>query len=316
MSGAGQSNIHRHLDEAFAGLAMTPELQDLKEEIRSNLSARVDELRQSGATDDEAAATAITELGDIGELIRQESAGEVAEPVSPGVAQVRDYARNRVRPNSGFVTGAVLLSVLAVASLLLFVMVLGPSGNPGMAVLSGLVLAVSVGVTVCWSLRQETSHNYPVPLRRALSYGAAAAAGVVGLALCALVTTAGTGMLAAGVFVVLGSVVGFIRLGISQTNRRKPWVREVQRGMEGQDRFSQDPAAAARFGMYVGALWIAALAVFAVLTFTVGIAWSWLAILAALAATMVILARMLFPAGGADTATGPAAPRKHGPAPN
>ena len=36
---ADNSNIHRLLDEAFLGVAVTPELQDLKEELRGNLSA-------------------------------------------------------------------------------------------------------------------------------------------------------------------------------------------------------------------------------------------------------------------------------------
>ncbi|NVM94934.1 permease prefix domain 1-containing protein [Arthrobacter wenxiniae] len=305
MSAADCSNIHRHLDEAFAGRAMTPELQGLKEEIRSNLAARVDELRGNGAAEEEAAATAIAALGDIGQIIRQESPGEADEPASLGVAQAPEYARSRVRRSSGFAIGTVLVSVAAVAAMLLFVMVLGPYGNPGLAVLSALVAAMSTGTIVAWSLRQETSQNFPVPPRRAVSYGLAAAAAVVGLALCTLVTMAGPGLLAAGVFVVLGSVVGFIRLGVSQTNRRKPWVREAQRGREGRGGSSRDPAAAARFGMHVGALWVAALAVFAVLSFTVGLAWSWLAILAALAATVVILARMLFPNGApAETPAG------------
>lgn len=303
MSAADYSNIHRHLDEAFAGRAMTPELQDLKEEIRSNLAARVEELRGNGAPEEEAVATAIAALGDIGQIIRQESPGEADEPASLGVAQAPEYARSRVRRS--FAIGTVLVSVAAVAAMLLFVMVLGPYGNPGLAVLSALVAAMSTGTIVAWSLRQETSQNFPVPPRRAVSYGLAAAAAVVGLALCTLVTTAGPGLLAAGVFVVLGSVVGFIRLGVSQTNRRKPWVREAQRGREGRGGSSRDPAAAARFGMHVGALWVAALAVFAVLSFTVGLAWSWLAILAALAATVVILARMLFPNGApAETPAG------------
>ena len=42
------SDIHRLLDEAFAGVTMTPELQDLKEELRGNLPSRVDELQKSG----------------------------------------------------------------------------------------------------------------------------------------------------------------------------------------------------------------------------------------------------------------------------
>jgi hypothetical protein len=38
------TDIHRLLDEAFAGIEMTPAAQDLKEEIRANLAAQVDEL--------------------------------------------------------------------------------------------------------------------------------------------------------------------------------------------------------------------------------------------------------------------------------
>ena len=41
MNAIDNPNIHRYLDEAFAGIAMTPEIQDLKEEIRGNLAARV-----------------------------------------------------------------------------------------------------------------------------------------------------------------------------------------------------------------------------------------------------------------------------------
>ena len=33
-------DLHRLLDEAFAGIEVTPEIQDLKEEIRGNLLAR------------------------------------------------------------------------------------------------------------------------------------------------------------------------------------------------------------------------------------------------------------------------------------
>lgn len=310
MSGAGHSNIHRYLDEAFAGVAMTAELQDLKEEIRSNLLARVAELKVAGVPEGEAVATAVAELGDLGELIGQDTAGVAGDPASPAVVQAREYSRNRVKPRSGFVIGIVLLSVVALAALLLFVLVVGTSGGAATAVLAGFSLAVSAGAVVMWSLRQETSQNFPVPPRSALSYGAATAAAVVGLALCSLVGAAGTGVLAAGIFVVLGSVVGFIKLGISQTNRKKPWVRAVQRDFEGQDRFSQDPASAARFGIYTGVIWIVAFALFVVLSFTVGIAWSWLALLAALAATLVVLARMLFPANAHAAQKGNGAPNR------
>ena len=38
-TGGGALEVHRVLDEALAGTAMTPERQDLKEEIRANLVA-------------------------------------------------------------------------------------------------------------------------------------------------------------------------------------------------------------------------------------------------------------------------------------
>ena len=57
--------IHRLLDEAFAGVDMTVERQDLKEEMRANLLVRVAELEDTGLSADEAARRAIAELGDI-----------------------------------------------------------------------------------------------------------------------------------------------------------------------------------------------------------------------------------------------------------
>ena len=51
--------IHRLLDEAFAGVEMTAEVQDLKEEMRGNLGVRVSELERQGAPGDQAARRAI-----------------------------------------------------------------------------------------------------------------------------------------------------------------------------------------------------------------------------------------------------------------
>ena len=63
------TDIHRLLDEAFAGVEMTPDAQDLKEEVRANLVARVDELEASGRSSSDAARQAIAELGDVRELL-------------------------------------------------------------------------------------------------------------------------------------------------------------------------------------------------------------------------------------------------------
>ena len=52
------TDIHRLLDEAFQGVDMTPDAQDLKEEVRANLVARTAELEASGAAPADAARQA------------------------------------------------------------------------------------------------------------------------------------------------------------------------------------------------------------------------------------------------------------------
>ncbi|GAB3328488.1 hypothetical protein RMN56_29110 [Micromonospora halotolerans] len=84
-------------------------------------------------------------------------------------------------------------------------------------------------------------------------------------------------------------------LGVTQTNRHKPRVLQQHASHhEVGDRFTNDAAAAARFGLYTLTLWLIAIAALAVLGFTVGWAWSWLALVGGFTAMMLVLARMLF----------------------
>lgn len=309
MSSAEHTNIHRLLDQAFDGAAMNPELADLKEEIRSNLLMRIAELGEQGLSPEEASRRAFEELGDLHGIIAEFADADhggpsvlttpvvVLDPAAAAAGHLAAAALNKVTPRPGFVLGILLLTVAGLASLVFLVLAVGGGGAAGPAVLAALAVAVAAGIGTAWSLRQETSQNHPLPRRRALGYGASAAAAVVGLALCALAPGVGAGMLGAGIFVVLGSTVGFIWLGMSQTNRKKAWVRSVERDYLAQDRFTQDPVAAARFGIYTAVIWIVAFALFAGLSLTVGFAWSWLALLAGLAVFLLVLARMLFPAG-------------------
>jgi hypothetical protein len=109
--------------------------------------------------------------------------------------------------------------------------------------------------------------------------------------------------LVVGGLAVVVSIVGFTYLGATQTNRHKPWVVRLHTAqLEAGDRFTQDPAAAARFGLYTVTIWLIALAAFAVLSATVGWAWSWLALLAGVVAMMITLARTLFAPSIVDNA--------------
>lgn len=289
MNAAENTSIHRHLDEAFAGVAMTAETQDLKEELRGNLEARVQELQIGGLDPSTAAKKAVKELGDIRALI-----SELA-PSREGNRVEQLVAANRVRPKPGFVVAALLLSLVlagAIATLVLSVL-----GLLDLGYLSVAVTALSVGALTDLSLRQETSQHYRAPSARAAAFGVTALVGALGLGLAALfVGGAPVATLVVGVVLAVASIAAFSWLGVTQTNRTKPWVFELNRSYEVGDRFAQDPAAAARFGIYTVVIWVLSLAVFVALTIAVGFAWSWLALVVGLAVFMLTLTRMLFPA--------------------
>jgi hypothetical protein len=317
MSTADYSNIHRYLDEAFAGITMTPEIQDLKEEIRGNLAARVNELVESGVDANTAASRAIDELGDIGELVAEldggpddmVDSGADGAPTRPALTRPAGlpaatshadaYAVYRVRPKPAFVVTVVIASVVTAGALALATLAAtGVLPLPiGVIILLSGIAATGVALIVGDSLAHETTTNHPVPTNRAAAYFLASLLTVFGLEIGALVAL-GTLPVWTVVFAALGVVAGivlFAFLGATQTNRKKQWVREAARQYQMDDRFTQDPVAAARFGIYTVVIWVLAFAAFIVLSITVGFAWSWLALLVGFAGFMFLLARMLFP---------------------
>ncbi|WP_426518621.1 permease prefix domain 1-containing protein [Diaminobutyricibacter sp. McL0618] len=294
-------DIHRLLDEAFSGIEMTPEAQDLKEEVRANLMARVADLEATGTSSADAAHQAIDELGDVHELVG-ESIGDAepaagARPASGWSTQSAAFRMARVRPKPAFVVRVVVASIVATAALLLAG--LGAAGV--LALPAGVtILLLGIGATaVAWivgdSLVQETTSNHPMPSGRASGYALASFLTVYGLGFGGLVALQvlplwGIAFAAVG---LVGGIVLFAFLGATQTNRHKAWVRQAQREWP-QSRFEEEPESAARFGIYTAVIWLVAFAVFIVLSFTIGWVWSWLALLGGFVVMMLVLAQMLF----------------------
>ncbi|WP_439592712.1 permease prefix domain 1-containing protein [Microbacterium sp.] len=288
------TDIHRLLDEAFAGVEMTPDAQDLKEEVRANLVSRTAELEASGRTPSDAARIAVAELGDVRELL-----GEIpdAAPRAPAGDYAAQLQRHHVRPRVGFVVRAVVWSLAAVVGIALGVLgatgvlpvVVGPViGFFGMA-------ATALGLLVGDSLHQETSTNHPMPENRAGGFAGATFLAAYGLFFGFLVAV-GALPIWCIVFAALGviaAIVLFAFLGASQTNRHKAWVRQA-RAHEPVNRFEREPETAARFGIYSAVIWLVTFAVIAVLIFTVGWWWAPLAFAGGFAVMMLVLARMLF----------------------
>ncbi|MFC8598998.1 permease prefix domain 1-containing protein [Isoptericola sp. NPDC057191] len=299
------TTVHRLLDDAFAGVEPSPEVQDLKEEIRANLEARAAELQAGGVTPDDAARRAFDELGDVRALVADAQADVAAQtggaPRTPMQEAFAVAQQQRVRPKPRFVLGVVLASLVFVALVAVAVLAaLDVVALPAVVVAAFLLTASSAaGFVVGSSLSQETTTNHPMPSRRAGGYYLATGLTVFALLLAAFVPlgvfASWVYVVAAGLFVVGG--VLFTMLGVTQTNRKKAWVRDVARAhVSGHhyDRFEHDPVAAARFGVYTVVIWLVAFVVFVVLGITVGWAWSWLTFVVALAVMMLVLARMLF----------------------
>lgn len=299
--GGGSLEIHRLLDEAFAGIEMTPARQDVKEEIRANLVARMAELSDQGLGPAAAARRAIDDLGDLRDLV------EETEPVTgaaTAAAQGRatrtgpwPQAGQRVRPRPAFVLRTVGLSAVCLAGLA----VLGLSATVLDLALAARLAAVAAvalaaGGLTADALRQETTGNYPMPTVRAAGYAAALALALAGLGLAwQYVPQRAVGWPIAGAGAGLGAALLFAYLAATQTNRRKAWLLHWSAAQAGGgDRFSEDPAAAARFGIYTLVIWLVTSAAFVAVTLTLGWTWSWLAVVAGLAAMMITLARMLF----------------------
>jgi hypothetical protein len=288
------TDIHRLLDDAFAGVEMTPDAQDLKEEIRANLLSRVAELEASGIDPADAARRAIAELGDVGDLLGEPDAAPAA-PVHDDYTALA--LRHRVRPKPGFVVRVVIWSVLVVVGLVLAT--LGAAGalplplGPVIALLG--VASTGLGLLVGDSLAQETSTNHPMPAARAGSYAGATFLATYGLGFVGLIAL-GTLPMWCVVFAALGviaAIILFAFLGASQTNRHKAWTRDARASLP-PDRFTQEPETAARFGIYTAVIWLVTFGVIVLLVFTVGWWWTPVAFLGGLAVMMVVLARMLF----------------------
>jgi len=294
---ADHSDIHRLLDEAFAGVGMTPELQDLKEELRGNLASRSAELQAKGMDAAKAARTAVAELGDIPQLIASVG-GDAGSPLSPGAAAAEAARLHRVRPKSGFVVRASVLSVaiLALGFHVVLDLVQQRTASTLDAQLWSVGFAVLIAALVTDSLHQETAQHYPMPLPRSIRWGAASGFLAAGVAYGSFFFWHGAplALLAAAIILTLAGVMAMIALGVTQTNRLKPWVLAQNRQYEIEDRFSKDPIAAARFGLYTVIIWIVAITLFVVLSIAVGFIWSWLALVAGLVVFFLVLSRMLF----------------------
>src|ERR1700761_7432952 len=223
------TNIHRYLDDAFADIPRTPETADLKEELRGNLQSRAAEFEAKGSSPEGAVARAIKELGPIADLV--ESMGAEEKSTNAGDTAARLLTLNRVKQSPFYIVRTVVLALLLAAGLAL--VILGAlhvlhwsiAAQVAVAVLDGAFVGILTGD----ALSHETTQHYPTSPARAAGFGLAAFVGLTGLDLVALFLgdLGTTWLLVTGCALALISLITFIALGVTQTNRTKPWVKDL-----------------------------------------------------------------------------------------
>lgn len=282
-------DTRKYIDSLFSDYEETSALIDFKEELKSFLDERIKALVKSGMDEKDAFEKATNELGDMSAVADEISRKKKQEILAEMYMKTRHYMPTWrivlyilcgtvfgfgviVAALSGFFTGVINASL---GSLLVF----------GVVPILGFLF---LGLT------QETAVHEPMDWKRALLYVIAAGVflfGVIVFIITYFEDSAGLPYAIATLipFILPSSAFGAFLI-LTEKDRSKPWVKKQREEYikRSRERFG-DPAQEERFGLFSGALWIAAIAVFILLTMLFGLKFSWLAIAAALIGQMLVL---------------------------
>ena len=281
-------DVENYVNSLFKDYEQTSALQEFKEEIMSNLYARIDDLEKNGSNKQDAFTKAISELGDITSIADELSRQKRNEIIN------KMYVHQQTKVGFKHAIGYVVS-----ASLLLFGILIAFTGYYSHGVFSYsissfmpfLVLS-GVGFTF-FGLTQETHTNYPMSWKRALVYALA-----VGVTLFGFTTSAMLFFMEnVDMNAVLGALIPFVLPGLgvlgflllTEKNRNKPWViAERELSIERYEKVYRDPIRREQRGMLSGALWIIAAALFLLIGFLAEWKYAIIVILFAVAAEILI----------------------------
>ncbi|MDR2491642.1 MAG: permease prefix domain 1-containing protein [Spirochaetaceae bacterium] len=278
------------VDSLWASYEETARLADFKAELAGNLDEKISSLVKKGLDEDAAFQKAAAELGDISSLADEMALQKKQEVLEEAFMDIRRYM-NTKRILAYIAFGLIFLFGIIVAVITLYSVDLDnaavPASNKWTAFF-GVLLAfipVSIAGWTFLGLTQELPDLYPLSIKRALWYSAAALLLITGLFIFPLTWFSTVDSLenhsivaALGTLIpfALPSIALFVYLGLSEKDRSKPWMRKRREEEMKKYSFASDPAAAAQFGMYCGALWMLAIALFLLLGFLIGFKYSWL----------------------------------------
>ncbi|MDR2363003.1 MAG: permease prefix domain 1-containing protein [Spirochaetaceae bacterium] len=296
------------VDHLFLEYEETAELRDFKEELLSNLDARIASLIARGLDKKDAFEKAAGELGDISALADQISLRKKQEIFQDAYMGMRVYL-TPLRVAFYVIAGAFGILGAVIALVVYFTgeeqSALEAFWEPNKRLTGalGVLLAFISPAAAAFTflgVTQETASRYPRSKKRGAWYALAAWALCFGALLFPLTYfAADRGLMAAAATQIPFSIPGLallIFLQLTEKDYRKPWARERY---EKEARISRemwsDPLIAARFGMVSGAIWIFAAGLFILLGFLIGFHLSWLVFVFAVAVQLAVQSMMMKP---------------------
>ena len=290
------------VESLWASYEETARLIDFKAELAGNLDEKINSLVKKGMDEEEAFQKAAAELGDISSLADEMALQKKQEVLEEAFMDIRHYMDTK-RILAYIAFGLVFLFGIIVAVISLYAVDIDTAAAPVaqkwtafFGVLLGFIPVSIAGLTFM-GLTQELPDLYPLPTKRALWYSAAALLLIMGLLIFPLTWFSTLDSLenhsivaALGTLIpfALPSIALFVYLGLSEKDRSKPWMRKRREEEMKNYSFASDPAMAAKFGMYSGALWMLAIALFLLLGFIIGFKYSWLTFVFAIPAQLFV----------------------------
>jgi len=314
-------NAKEFVDSLFNGYEQTEALADFKEELLANLNAKIENFIRKGMDTDAAFAKASAELGDVSSLADELSLKKRKEVFEEVYMDIRMYMPARR------VAGYVVFGILAFFGITIALIALFATrsiefmSNTSLDLTSffgammPFLTASVIGFTFL-GVTQETASTLPVSRKRGAWY--AAAAGLIAFGLFTMpivyfsakfannivndvldfdipVKNLETLVPAIGVLIpfVLPGLGILVFLILTEKDRLKSWAKNLHsKVVEGEMAIWNDPAKAARFGMFSGAIWLFATGIFIVLGFLIGFKFSWPVFIFATAFQLVVQGRM------------------------
>jgi hypothetical protein len=294
------------IDRLFSEYEESPELRDFKEELLSNLEARIASLKARGLDGGAAFEKAAGELGDISALADQISLKKKQEILQDAYLGIRKYLK------PGRVALYVLSGALLVLGLVTAVMIyltgeeqsaLEAFWEPNKRTVAalGVLLAFvppSAAAFAFLGFTQETASRTPLSKKRGAWYALAAAILGFGIILSPLTYFATDQRLTEAVATLIPFAIPglglLIFLILTEKDARKPWARaQYEKEARANRELFSDPVAAARFNLASAALWTFAVGFFFLLGFLAGFQFSWLVFIFAIAMQLAIQGLMM-----------------------